>query len=180
MRSVALSSPKPGDARGFKLCPRSTIRAVMYIRGKVVKGSGLIFIIDRGDANVPTPTSPVPNIQGIHNWANWISWWDGGDTWRRRASRALPTTRASACATKSSSSSNDDTDSEEDAESELVRTDSMCFCTSRCKRHTIFMLISINIDIRTDTNLALSINVDNVMSVNIDMSLFIDKFQICR
>lgn len=77
MRSVALSSPKPGDARGFKLCPRSTIRAVMYIRGKVVKGSGLLFIIDCGDANVPTPTSPVPNIQGIHNWANWISWWGG-------------------------------------------------------------------------------------------------------
>jgi hypothetical protein len=63
MRSVALSSPKPGDARGFKLCPRPTVRAVVFIRRKVVKGSGLmIFIIDRGDANVPTPTSPVPNI----------------------------------------------------------------------------------------------------------------------
>ena len=64
MRSVALSSPKPGDARGFKLCPRPTVRAVLFIRRTVVKGSGLIFIMDRGDANVPTPTSPVPNIQG--------------------------------------------------------------------------------------------------------------------
>jgi hypothetical protein len=69
MRSVAVSSPKPGDARGFKLCPRPTVRAVVFMRGKVVTGCGLIFIIDRGDANVPTPTaSPVPNIQGIQNW----------------------------------------------------------------------------------------------------------------